>query len=128
MSHFQSWSEQLLSFLELDHTAELEQEWTLVVNQVVCTLVHPVGRGEQYAALLLDAGPLALPADTDHMMAALGRNVENFLNGSPVFLVNPETMHLLIAQEFEFANFSPTLFVELLDSLSWQARAWQRAN
>ncbi|MEB0138809.1 MULTISPECIES: hypothetical protein [unclassified Undibacterium] len=128
MSHFQSWSGQLLSFLELDDTAELAQEWTLVVNEVICTLVHPVGRGEQFAALLLDAGHLELPADADYLMQALGRNVENFLNGAPVFIFNTDTMHLLIAQEFQFDEFSPSVFASLLDSLTWQARAWHKAR
>jgi hypothetical protein len=125
-SDFSHWFDQLMAEMGLPDSVGLTKDKSIIVHGVICTFVHPVGACDELATVLLDAGKMDLPRDTDYLLSALGRNLENFLMGSPLFILNAESQHLVIGQQFRFSSIPQATFVGLLDSLALQALAWQQ--
>jgi hypothetical protein len=123
---FSTWLHQFAAETGIKNSLNIHEEKSILVHGVICTFVHPVGSKDDTAAVLLDAGKLEQPGDNDYLLMALGRNLENFLMGSPLFFINTESQHLVIGQQFQFAQVPPASFGSLLDSLALQAAAWQQ--
>lgn len=127
-NRFSDWLQCYAKVVGVNDLACLEQERSLLVHNVICTFVSPVGDRQDVAAVLVDAGRLCIPDDNEKAEAALARNMENFLTGAPVFLTNPDTKRLVIGQKFIFSDIDPLPFSSVLEGLALQALAWQQYN
>ena len=126
MNDFSNWLQHFAAAIGLQDAPQLHLERTVQVHGVVCTLVPPPDDRQDSFTVLVDAGALNLPADNEIAELALVRNFENFLLGAPLFLLNPESRHLVIGQSFPMARFAPDAFASILQALAMQALAWQR--
>lgn len=122
---FDCWLTEFASVLQLADAAELSQQRTLLVNDVICTFVPPCSTDFDVATLLIDAGEISDVHKKQLAELALSRNLENFLLCAPLFFVNPASQHLVIGQKFEFIRLAPAAFVPLVTALVWQAQAWR---
>jgi hypothetical protein len=125
MNDFSNWLQRFAAAMGLQDTANLHLEKTMQVHGVICTFVAPSHDRQDHFAVLVDAGALSFPADNRIVRLALTRNFENFLHGAPMFLLNPDSKHLVIGQRFSMARFTPHSFAPLLEGLALQALAWR---
>ena len=125
MNDFSNWLQHFAAAIGLQDTANLHREKTLQVHGVTCTFVAPPDDHQDHFVSLVDAGALSLPADNEIALLALTRNFENFLLGAPMFLLNPDSRHLVMGQRFPMARFTPDSFAPILEGLALQALAWQ---
>lgn len=126
MSNFVQWLGQLAGAMRLEASGELVRERTMVVNEAVCTFVHPCCERDDLAAVLIDAGVACTGVGREVAETALSRNLENFLSGAPLFFVNPSSRHLVLGQKFEYGNLDVAQFAQLVGALALQASAWQQ--